>query len=70
MTMLEYVKLILEKVSFDKKLFEKELKKGLSMLIPDEVVELKKWCYAKFGKVYQSILNKIFRRSPNDTVFA
>ena len=26
MTMLEYVKLILEKVSFDKKLFEKELK--------------------------------------------
>ena len=30
--MLEYVKMILLKVSFDKMLFEKELTKGLKML--------------------------------------
>lgn len=61
-SMLEYVKLILEKVSFDKELFEKELKKGISYLVPDEVVELKNWCYSRFGSMYKSVLNKIFRR--------
>lgn len=62
MTMLEYVKLILEKVSFDKKLFEKELKKGLLQLVPEEVKQLKEWCYTKFGSIYKTILNKIFNR--------
>lgn len=61
-SMLEYVKLILEKVSFDKELFEKELKKGISYLVADEVVELKNWCYSRFGSMYRSVLNKIFRR--------
>lgn len=60
--MLEYVKLILEKVSFDKELFEKELKKGISYLVPEEVIELKSWCYSRFGSMYKSVLNKIFRR--------
>ena len=52
MSMLEYVKLILEKVSFDRKLFEKELQKGLKQLVPAEVKQLKEWCYKKFGTVY------------------
>ena len=60
--MLEYVKMILDKVSFDKKLFEKELKKGLKDLLPDEIKGLKSWCYEKFGSLYQSVLNKVFRR--------
>lgn len=62
MTMLAYVKLILEKVSFDKSLFEKELKKGMSLLLPEEVKELKSWCYAQFGSIYQNVLNKIFKK--------
>jgi hypothetical protein len=54
--------MILDKVSFDKVLFEKELKKGLKELLPAEMKELKSWCYEKFGKVYQTMLNKVFRR--------
>ena len=61
MNMLEYIKIILDKVSFDKKIFEKELKKGLKELLSFEIKELKSWCYEKFGKIYKSILNKVFR---------
>lgn len=58
--MLEYVKLILQKVSFDKKLFEKELKKAIASLINDEVQLLKTWCYEKFGQSYALILHRCF----------
>lgn len=62
MKMLEYIKLILDKVSFDSKLFEKELKKGLKELLPKEMKELKNWCYERFGNIYKTVLNKVFRR--------
>jgi hypothetical protein len=58
--MMEYVKVILLKVSFDKKLFEKELQKGLNLLIPSEVQEFKDWCYKTFAKAYEPVLNKHF----------
>lgn len=58
--MLNYIKTILSKVSFSKELFEKELKKAIKMLVPDELEDLKVWCYSKFGHLYQSILNKCF----------
>ncbi|AWV97751.1 hypothetical protein DJ013_06050 [Arcticibacterium luteifluviistationis] len=61
--MLEYIKMILEKVSFDSKLFEKELMKGMKQLVPTEVNLLKEWCYEKYGGPYKALLNKIFRRS-------
>jgi len=41
--MLEYTKTVLQKVSFDAKLFVKELKKAVSRLLPDEIEELKIW---------------------------
>lgn len=41
--MLEYTKTVLQKVSFDAKLFSKELKKAISRLLPDEIEELKLW---------------------------
>lgn len=58
--MLKYVKEVLSKVSFDRQLFEKELKKALNMLLPTELTELKKWCYDKFGDIYSPILNRCF----------
>jgi len=42
-TMLEYSKTVLKKVSFDAKLFCKELKKAIELLLPEEVEELKVW---------------------------
>ncbi|MFC2126494.1 hypothetical protein ACFLU5_17025 [Bacteroidota bacterium] len=60
--MLEYAKTILRKVSFDRHLFEKELKKALKLLIPQEIVELKEWCYVHFGHLYRTILNRNFER--------
>ncbi|RFS14322.1 hypothetical protein [Emticicia sp. C21] len=63
MKMLDYVKVILEKVSFESSLFEKELKKSLKLLSFREVRELRKWCYDKFGSIYRGILNKTFHRA-------
>jgi hypothetical protein len=58
--MLVYMKLILQKVSFDNKLFEKELKKAINSLAGEEIRMLKSWCYEKFGNVYATILNRCF----------
>jgi hypothetical protein len=60
--MLEYFKIILQKVSFDQKLFEKELKKAVDSLILKEIKELKAWCYQTFGHVYKRIMDRIFKR--------
>jgi hypothetical protein len=56
--MLEYAKTILKKVSFDRRLFEKELIKALSLIVPNELKEFKNWCYDQFGHMYDVILNK------------
>jgi hypothetical protein len=58
--MLSYVKTILQKVSFDASLFEKELRKALIKLIPSEVEDLKLWCYEQFSDLYQNILDRCF----------
>lgn len=58
--MLNYVKTVLTKVSFDALLFEKELRKAIKVLIADEINELKRWCYTSFGKEYEPILNRCF----------
>ena len=59
--MLEYCKTILSKVSFSKSLFEKELRKAIKALIGDELRELQRWCYVKFGHIYEAILNRCFQ---------
>lgn len=63
--MLEYFKTILSKVSFSKFLFEKELRKAIKVLIQEEVSELRRWCYSKFGNIYQAILNRCFNMPDN-----
>jgi hypothetical protein len=58
--MLNYVKTVLARVSFDAKLFEKELRKAIKMLITDEIQELKNWCYANYEDEHGAILNRCF----------
>jgi hypothetical protein len=52
--------MILLKVSFNKALFEKELRKALKMLLPLEVPDFKAWCYQEFSRLYRAILNRVF----------
>ncbi|MES2387976.1 MAG: hypothetical protein V4543_08235 [Bacteroidota bacterium] len=58
--MLSYVKLILEKVSFDSYLFEKELRKSIARLVPEELEELKEWCYEQFSHLYLLVIDRCF----------
>jgi hypothetical protein len=58
--MLEYIKIILHKVSFDRRLFEKELKKAIRMLMPAEIKRLRSWCYENYSGVHPSVLSTCF----------
>ncbi|AZQ64119.1 hypothetical protein EI427_18380 [Flammeovirga pectinis] len=46
--MLEYSKIILKKVSFDRHLFLKELRKSLGILSINEVLSLRSWSKSTF----------------------
>ena len=58
--MLEYVKTILLKVSFDRALFEKELRKGYGWLEGEELRQLRQWCYEEFSGLYPRVLGRVF----------
>jgi hypothetical protein len=49
MTVLEYSKMILEKVSFDARLFKKELRKALRWVSKEEMRPLILWCRQKYN---------------------
>lgn len=53
---LEYCKFILEKVSFDEHLFEKELNKALKMLAETDIREFVDWVRNRF-KGYKATYN-------------
>lgn len=54
-TMLEYTKTILKKVSFDLKLFKKELYKSVKYLTDLELKDLEEWVFQNYGLRYQLI---------------
>lgn len=58
--MLDYVKMILLKVSFSKKLFEKELRKALQHILPEDLLDFKTWCYQQFARLYRRVLKRVF----------
>jgi hypothetical protein len=57
--MLEFSKKVLNKVSFDKKLFKKELQKSLRWLNKGEMNHLKIWTLATFSQ-YKNIILEVF----------
>ena len=54
--MLEFSKKILQKVSFDKKLFRKELQKSATWLNNKEGITLKIWALTSFAHYKETIL--------------
>ncbi len=59
--MFEYSKEILTKVSFDRTLFKKELRKAIKWLKYDERKMLMIWCLATFGNRYGDVISQAFR---------
>jgi hypothetical protein len=59
--MLKYTKTILSKVSFDKELFKKELKKSIQWLKRDEIIALQAWCVLNFGAIYHDVISEVFK---------
>jgi len=53
--MLDYCKVILEKVSFDSQLFYKELKKAINWLCENEITELENWARHRFSNQMQTV---------------
>lgn len=61
--MLEMTKTVLDRVSFDKGLFRKELIKAKKWLSKDEIAKLKVWCLATFGTLYGDVIVEVFKAS-------
>jgi len=59
--MLEYTKTILQKVSFDQSLFQKELRKSVKWLRKEEAMTLYAWCMITFGDTYGELIRDIFK---------
>lgn len=58
--MLEYSKTVLEKVSFNRELFRKELQKSKKVLKEDEIELLQNWCRISFTDKYPDIIGEVF----------
>jgi hypothetical protein len=59
--MFELSKQILQKVSFDKVLFRKELLKAYKWLKPEERILLYAWCIATFGNNYRDVISEVYK---------
>ena len=60
--MLDLSKQVLTKVSFDKILFKKELRKASALLAVEEKTMLKFWCLATFGSIYRDVIFEVFKK--------
>jgi hypothetical protein len=68
MSKLKFSQTILQKVSFDEMLFEKELRKALGQLVAEDREALRRWCYAQFPNFY-GVLEQCFTPSSSATAF-
>jgi hypothetical protein len=57
--MFEFSKKVLQKVSFDRRLFRKELLKAIRWVKTEERLALKVWCLATFSQ-YHEIITECF----------
>lgn len=61
--MLKYQMMIIEKVSFNRELFEKEIRKSMRMLTHNELEELRIWAFEMFSNRHNDILRRTFAGS-------
>jgi hypothetical protein len=59
--MMEFSKEILHKVSFDRRLFKKELMKAKHWVGQSDQLVLKAWCLATFGHMYKDVIMEVFQ---------
>lgn len=59
--MMEFSKQVLQKVSFDKLLFKKELIKARRWVGQQDQLVLKAWCLATFGHMYKDVIVEVFQ---------
>jgi len=59
--MMEFSKEILQKVSFDRRLFRKELMKAKQWVGHGDQLVLKAWCLATFGHMYKDVIMEVFQ---------
>jgi hypothetical protein len=58
--MLEFCKSVLSKVSFDRQLFAKELRKSVRWLKNEELKALRDWCLGRYGNRYGDLIQETF----------
>jgi hypothetical protein len=61
--MLDLSQQVLQKVSFDPRLFRKELVKAARWVGDRDQLLLKAWCLATFGHMYKDVIMEVFKRS-------
>lgn len=59
--MMEFSKQVLQKVSFDQRLFKKELIKARRWVGQHDQLVLKAWCLATFGHMYRDVIMDVFQ---------
>lgn len=59
--MMELSQQVLQKVSFDSRLFRKELIKARRWLGQHDQLVLKAWCLATFGHMYKDVIVEVFQ---------
>jgi len=62
MTILEYHKMILDKVSFDEELLKKELEKAIRSVSCNEEQDLLEWCRQNLGEEYEEAALDMMRQ--------
>lgn len=63
-TMLEHQKVLLEKLSYDRELFRKEIVKSFKWLKSSEITKLYKWLRVNFGNTHGDIIREAFEYIP------
>jgi len=59
---IRYAKEVLSKVSFERNIFKRELKKFLNIIHPDQHQEFKEWCINEFKSEHLETIESVFQK--------